>query len=144
MQPLSEELDCWVMRSDAVLFESLVSWGQILVFSNVHFSAAVTALSSLTQSWKNKPPNWVGSDPCGGNWDGIRCSNSRIIELLVHGFFCLSKLIKYWYSLLLSTLLKRKLKKIALIFRKLAGLTMEGQLSSAIQSLSELDTMYMF
>jgi len=49
--------------------------------------AAVTALSSLIQSWKNKPLNWVGSDPCGSDWDGIRCSNSRITELLDLCFF---------------------------------------------------------
>jgi len=29
-------------------------------------------------------------------------------------------------------------------FRKLAGLSLEGQLSSAIQSLSELETLYIF
>ncbi|RHN72012.1 putative leucine-rich repeat domain, L domain-containing protein [Medicago truncatula] len=65
----------------------------------------ITALSSLIQSWKNKPLNWVGSDPCGSDWDGIRCSNSRITEL------------------------------------KLPSLKLEGQLSSAIQSLSELETL---
>ncbi|GAU39573.1 hypothetical protein TSUD_384560 [Trifolium subterraneum] len=68
-------------------------------------TALVTAFSSLVQSWKNKPLNWVGSDPCGSVWDGIRCTNSRITEL------------------------------------RLAGLSLEGQLSSAIQSLSELVTL---
>ncbi|KAJ1402116.1 Serine/threonine-protein kinase, active site [Sesbania bispinosa] len=64
-----------------------------------------SALTSLTQSWNNKPSSWVGIDPCGSNWDGIRCTNSRITEL------------------------------------KLSGLNLEGQLSSAIQSLTELDTL---
>ncbi|CAL0334429.1 unnamed protein product [Lupinus luteus] len=63
-----------------------------------------SGIQSLTQSWTNKPPNWVGRDPCGSNWDGIRCTGSRITQL------------------------------------KLSSLNLVGQLSSAIQSLSELDT----
>ncbi|XP_029128170.1 probable leucine-rich repeat receptor-like protein kinase At5g49770 isoform X2 [Cajanus cajan] len=39
-----------------------------------------TALLALQNEWHNTPPNWVGSDPCGG-WDGIECSNSRIISI---------------------------------------------------------------
>ncbi|KAK7412406.1 hypothetical protein VNO78_03865 [Psophocarpus tetragonolobus] len=73
-----------------------------------------SGLSSLTQSWSNRPQNWVGTDPCGGGWDGIRCSNSRITQLT---------------------------EKIAIIFRRLPNLDLRGQLSSAIQSLSELDTL---
>ncbi|CAL0309305.1 unnamed protein product [Lupinus luteus] len=65
---------------------------------------ADSGLQSLTQSWTNKPPNWVGKDPCGSNWDGIHCTNSRITQL------------------------------------KLPSLNLVGHLSSAIQSLSELDT----
>ncbi|XP_017437263.2 leucine-rich repeat receptor protein kinase HPCA1 isoform X2 [Vigna angularis] len=30
--------------------------------------------------WDNIPPNWVGSNPCGG-WDGIECTNSRITSI---------------------------------------------------------------
>ncbi|XP_028766533.1 probable leucine-rich repeat receptor-like protein kinase At5g49770 [Neltuma alba] len=37
----------------------------------------LTALSSPTEFWENKPPSWVGTDPCGG-WEGIECSNSRV------------------------------------------------------------------
>ncbi|KAK4259715.1 hypothetical protein QN277_006019 [Acacia crassicarpa] len=40
-----------------------------------------TALSSLTESWGNKPPNWVGTDPCGGGWDGIGCTKSRVTTI---------------------------------------------------------------
>ncbi|XP_058767808.1 probable leucine-rich repeat receptor-like protein kinase At5g49770 isoform X2 [Vicia villosa] len=78
---------------------------QVPIVASQTDSGDFTALSSLIQSWKNKPVNWVGSDPCGGDWDGIRCANSRITEL------------------------------------KLPGLNLEGQLSSAIQPLSELDTL---
>ncbi|KAG4982290.1 hypothetical protein JHK87_027039 [Glycine soja] len=67
--------------------------------------AADSGLNSLTESWSNKPQNWVGPDPCGSGWDGIRCSNSKITQL------------------------------------RLPGLNLAGQLSSAIQSLSELDTL---
>ncbi|KAK2393643.1 leucine-rich repeat receptor protein kinase HPCA1 [Trifolium repens] len=77
---------------------------QVLLVTSQTNNGDLTALSSLVQSWKNKPLNWVG-DPCGNGWDGIRCTNSRITEL------------------------------------KLAALGLEGQLSSAIQSLSELVTL---
>ncbi|OIV91711.1 hypothetical protein TanjilG_26564 [Lupinus angustifolius] len=40
-----------------------------------------SGLQFLTQSWTNKPPNWVGSNPCGSNWDGIHCTNLRITQL---------------------------------------------------------------
>ncbi|XP_058767809.1 leucine-rich repeat receptor protein kinase HPCA1-like [Vicia villosa] len=78
---------------------------QVSIVASQTDSGDFTALSSLIQSWKNKPLSWVGSDPCGSDWDGIRCANSRITEL------------------------------------KLPGLNLEGQLSSAIQSLSQLDTL---
>ncbi|KAK8468840.1 hypothetical protein PHAVU_006G133400 [Phaseolus vulgaris] len=39
-----------------------------------------TALLTLMAAWENTPPNWVGSDPCGG-WDGIECTNSRITSI---------------------------------------------------------------
>ncbi|XP_021719098.1 probable leucine-rich repeat receptor-like protein kinase At5g49770 [Chenopodium quinoa] len=39
------------------------------------------ALQSLTEDWENLPPNWSGQDPCGSQWDGISCTNSRITEI---------------------------------------------------------------
>ncbi|RDX86475.1 putative leucine-rich repeat receptor-like protein kinase, partial [Mucuna pruriens] len=86
-----------------------------------------SGLNSLTQSWSNRPQNWVGNDPCGSGWDGIDCINSRITQLLVLGFFGLFNLI--WKSE----------KEIAIIFRRLPSLNLVGQLSSAIQSLSQLE-----
>ncbi|KAK7263752.1 hypothetical protein RJT34_31349 [Clitoria ternatea] len=41
-----------------------------------------TALTSLTNSWQNKPLNWEGSDPCNG-WDGIKCTNSRVTSIFL-------------------------------------------------------------
>ncbi|XP_028121057.1 probable leucine-rich repeat receptor-like protein kinase At5g49770 isoform X2 [Camellia sinensis] len=39
------------------------------------------ALFALKDVWQNAPPNWVGSDPCGSSWDGIRCTNSRVTSI---------------------------------------------------------------
>lgn len=64
----------------------------LLTVFNVNGMAVDSALNSLTQSWSNKPQSWVGQDPCS-SWDGIRCSNTRITQLLVLGFFSFSKLI---------------------------------------------------
>ncbi|XP_027335171.1 probable leucine-rich repeat receptor-like protein kinase At5g49770 isoform X2 [Abrus precatorius] len=77
---------------------------QFLLVAAQTDSRDYAGLTSLTQSWTNKPASWVGTDPCGSSWDGIRCTNSRITQL------------------------------------KLPGLNLGGQLSSAIQSLTELDT----
>ncbi|KAI8555735.1 hypothetical protein RHMOL_Rhmol05G0198100 [Rhododendron molle] len=46
---------------------------------------AVLALKSLKSGWTNTPPNWVGSDPCGGSWEGISCTNSRVTSLKLGG-----------------------------------------------------------
>ncbi|KAL1833378.1 hypothetical protein ACET3Z_003029 [Daucus carota] len=56
----------------------------LLVFSIQIFSIASqddAVLQALRSQWKNTPPNWVGSDPCRGNWDGIECSGSRVIAI---------------------------------------------------------------
>jgi hypothetical protein len=40
-------------------------------------------LQSLMDELKNTPPNWVGADPCGGNWVGINCNNSRVTSIIL-------------------------------------------------------------
>ncbi|XP_047320339.1 leucine-rich repeat receptor protein kinase HPCA1-like [Impatiens glandulifera] len=41
-----------------------------------------SALKALQNVWKNTPPSWVGSDPCGNpSWEGIGCTNSRIVSI---------------------------------------------------------------
>ncbi|GKV52132.1 hypothetical protein SLEP1_g58724, partial [Rubroshorea leprosula] len=45
------------------------------------FQIEVAALNSLKNFWRNLPPNWAGSDPCGDDWVGIRCTNSRVISI---------------------------------------------------------------
>ncbi|RYQ82541.1 hypothetical protein Ahy_B10g101129 isoform E [Arachis hypogaea] len=87
------------------LFLLLMLLIQVLLVAAQTNSQDYNGLAALTGFWTNKPPNWVGTDPCGSNWEGIRCSNSRITEL------------------------------------KLLSMNLEGQLSSAIQQLPELDTL---
>ncbi|MED6145711.1 hypothetical protein PIB30_027958 [Stylosanthes scabra] len=78
---------------------------QVLLVAAQTNSQDYNGLAAFTGFWTNRPPNWVGTDPCSTNWEGIRCSNSRITEL------------------------------------KLLGMNLEGQLSSAIKQLTELDTL---
>lgn len=42
---------------------------------------SIECLRALKDTWQNTPPNWVGSDPCGEKWDGITCSDSRVISI---------------------------------------------------------------
>ncbi|GMP63463.1 hypothetical protein CsSME_00025147 [Camellia sinensis var. sinensis] len=39
------------------------------------------ALNALKEIWKNTPLSWVGPDPCGNSWEGIRCNNSRVTSI---------------------------------------------------------------
>ncbi|KAJ3676634.1 hypothetical protein LUZ60_004046 [Juncus effusus] len=44
----------------------------------------VAALKSLRNQWKNVPPNWKKSDdPCGAPWEGINCTNTRVVKLVL-------------------------------------------------------------
>ncbi|KAF2317298.1 hypothetical protein GH714_019698 [Hevea brasiliensis] len=61
----------------------------LIMCLQVFLIAAVTdpqdfAALSAQDNWQNTPPNWIGIDPCGGSWEGIQCSNSRITSM--HGF----------------------------------------------------------
>ncbi|WCJ26086.1 Leucine-rich repeat protein kinase family protein [Euphorbia peplus] len=59
----------------------------LLVPFRVYIIAAVTnsldasSLNGLKSEWQNTPPNWVGADPCGDRWDGIKCTNSRVTTI---------------------------------------------------------------
>ncbi|CAL5399084.1 unnamed protein product [Camellia sinensis] len=44
-------------------------------------SLGVAALNALKEIWKNTPLSWVGPDPCGNSWEGIRCNNSRVTSI---------------------------------------------------------------
>ncbi|PSS18996.1 Leucine-rich repeat receptor-like protein kinase precursor [Actinidia chinensis var. chinensis] len=58
---------------------------QILVVAAATNSIDVAALSALKSIWKNTPPNWIGSDPCGTSWEGISCTNSRVTVIILAG-----------------------------------------------------------
>ncbi|XP_058215919.1 leucine-rich repeat receptor protein kinase HPCA1-like isoform X2 [Rhododendron vialii] len=70
----------WEMGPKIKVFLSLISI-QVLIVAASTNSADVLALKSLMSGWTNTPPNWVGSDPCGGSWEGISCTNSRVTSL---------------------------------------------------------------
>ncbi|GKV03114.1 hypothetical protein SLEP1_g15477 [Rubroshorea leprosula] len=61
----------------------------LVVFIQAYIIAAVTdnhdviALNSVKNIWRNLPPNWVGSDPCGDGWVGIQCMNSRVSSIML-------------------------------------------------------------
>ncbi|KAL3729196.1 hypothetical protein ACJRO7_026314 [Eucalyptus globulus] len=42
-----------------------------------------SAIMGLMTDWQNAPPNWVGNDPCGNNWVGIVCNNSRVTSIIL-------------------------------------------------------------
>ncbi|VFQ70309.1 unnamed protein product [Cuscuta campestris] len=45
-------------------------------------SRDVAVLTSLKEQWQNTPPSWERSDdPCGGQWEGVTCNNSRVTAL---------------------------------------------------------------
>lgn len=56
----------------------LLLLAQIYIISAVTNTGDTARLLSLKAVWKNLPPNWVGSDPCGDQWEGIACANSRV------------------------------------------------------------------
>ncbi|XP_071936043.1 leucine-rich repeat receptor protein kinase HPCA1-like [Coffea arabica] len=59
----------------------LVIFIQVLVVAAITNPQDFAALQSLKSGWENAPPNWVGTDPCGSGWDGIGCSNSRVVSI---------------------------------------------------------------
>ncbi|KAH7866913.1 hypothetical protein Vadar_026595 [Vaccinium darrowii] len=67
------------MGSRIHVFLLLVSAPILLVVAQTNQD--FVALKSLIDVWDNIPPNWVGSDPCGSRWVGIRCTNSRVTAI---------------------------------------------------------------
>ncbi|CAL9196240.1 unnamed protein product [Musa hybrid cultivar] len=55
----------------------------VLVWTNYDYrTRTVSALKSLSTQWKNTPTSWSHSDdPCGDNWEGITCKDSRVKKL---------------------------------------------------------------
>ncbi|WVY94674.1 hypothetical protein V8G54_033762 [Vigna mungo] len=67
------------MGERALVFLLLFFTHSLIVLANTA-NPDYTALLTLMSEWDNTPPNWVGSNPCGG-WDGIECTNSRITSI---------------------------------------------------------------
>ncbi|KAI4296122.1 hypothetical protein L6164_036107 [Bauhinia variegata] len=101
-----------------------------------HTAAAETApndfsaLSSLKDTWKNTPPDWEGSDPCGDGWDGIKCTKSRVTSITLSGVGLTGQLTGDIGSL-------TELNILDLSYNK--GLT--GPLPASIGSLKMLNTL---
>ncbi|KAJ4963179.1 hypothetical protein NE237_023118 [Protea cynaroides] len=114
-------------------------------------SVDVSALYSLKLVWQNTPTNWVGSDPCVDGWDGIRCSDSRVISITLSSIGLKGQLsgdIQSFSELQTLDLSYNKdltgpippsignLKKLAYLI--LIGCSFSGQIPDAIGSLQEL------
>ncbi|KAG8368961.1 hypothetical protein BUALT_Bualt15G0100700 [Buddleja alternifolia] len=59
----------------------LVAFVQVFVISALTNSVDQSGLQALRNIWTNVPPNWVGADPCGNRWDGISCTNNRVVSI---------------------------------------------------------------
>uniref|UniRef100_A0A2N9EYY4 Protein kinase domain-containing protein n=1 Tax=Fagus sylvatica TaxID=28930 RepID=A0A2N9EYY4_FAGSY len=88
------------------------------------------ALASLKDIWQNTPPNWVGTDPCGNQWEGIGCNNSRVTSITLSS-------IGLTGSLSADLDLLSELKTLDLSYNK--GLT--GPLPRTIGSLNKLSNL---
>ncbi|KAJ6715609.1 LEUCINE-RICH REPEAT-CONTAINING PROTEIN [Salix viminalis] len=63
----------------------LITCLQVLVIAAVTDSGDLSALNAVKSNWMNTPPSWIGSDPCGGGWEGIGCTGSRITYIILTG-----------------------------------------------------------
>ncbi|XP_057804439.1 leucine-rich repeat receptor protein kinase HPCA1 isoform X1 [Salvia miltiorrhiza] len=54
---------------------------QVLDTAALTDSGDFAGLHALKSSWKNTPPNWEGPDPCGDGWEGISCTNNRVVSI---------------------------------------------------------------
>ncbi|XP_047320333.1 leucine-rich repeat receptor protein kinase HPCA1-like [Impatiens glandulifera] len=82
------------MGTIELIFMVLICTQSLLVYvqslTNYH---DVNALRALQELWSNTPPSWVGTDPCGKSpWEGINCTNSRIISITLGGMGIIGQL----------------------------------------------------
>ncbi|KAK7412782.1 hypothetical protein VNO78_04403 [Psophocarpus tetragonolobus] len=70
-----------LIMGERILVFLLLFFTHLMIVLSRTSTQDYTALVALTNEWQNKPPNWVGSDPCGDGWDGIECTNSRITSI---------------------------------------------------------------
>ncbi|XP_010533231.1 PREDICTED: probable leucine-rich repeat receptor-like protein kinase At5g49770 [Tarenaya hassleriana] len=65
----------------SLLLVVLVVFVEICSVASQTDSRDSAGLKALMDGWKNFPPNWQGSDPCGANWVGISCTNGRVTSI---------------------------------------------------------------
>ncbi|CAN1259597.1 Leucine-rich repeat receptor protein kinase HPCA1 [Linum perenne] len=74
-----------ITTSSASASASLLLLLLLFVFFAVPAAATnggdLSVLNSLKDVWENTPPNWVGGDPCGDNWEGISCTSDRVTSI---------------------------------------------------------------
>ncbi|XP_073122178.1 leucine-rich repeat receptor protein kinase HPCA1-like [Henckelia pumila] len=59
----------------------LVALVQVSTIAALTSGQDFPALKALKDAWENVPANWVGADPCGDGWDGVSCTNNRIVSI---------------------------------------------------------------
>ncbi|KAI3913545.1 hypothetical protein MKX01_022126, partial [Papaver californicum] len=69
------------MMGQGILLFLLVGLFQFLVVEAATDPQDFAVLRSFLTQWQNIPPNWVGSDPCAEGWEGIVCTDSRVISI---------------------------------------------------------------
>ncbi|XP_026454206.1 probable leucine-rich repeat receptor-like protein kinase At5g49770 isoform X1 [Papaver somniferum] len=69
------------MMGRGILLFLLVRLFQFLVVEAATDPHDFAVLRSLKTQWQNIPPNWAGSDPCSEGWEGIVCTDSRVISI---------------------------------------------------------------
>ncbi|KAI3856034.1 hypothetical protein MKW92_037717 [Papaver armeniacum] len=69
------------MMGRGILLFLLVRLFQFLVVEAATDPQEFAVLNSLKTQWQNIPPNWVGSDPCSEGWEGIVCTDTRVISI---------------------------------------------------------------
>lgn len=65
-----------------LLFLAFCSAGIHVIFSETNPNDAAVFIS-LKAAWTNLPPSWndKSNDPCGMNWEGVTCNDSRVTAL---------------------------------------------------------------
>ncbi|XP_071694606.1 leucine-rich repeat receptor protein kinase HPCA1-like [Rutidosis leptorrhynchoides] len=116
-----------------------------------------SVLLAMKSSWQNLPPNWKGSDPCGSNWEGVNCTNSRVTNLKLDGLGVSTNDIGDIPSLTMLQLLDLsnnkgikanlptsigKLKNLTVLI--LVGCNFHGPIPDSLGSLSQLLFFYLF
>ncbi|MCL7032483.1 hypothetical protein MKW94_003499 [Papaver nudicaule] len=69
------------MMGRGILRFLLMGLFQFLVVEAATDPQDFAVLRSFKTQWQNIPPNWVGSDPCADGWEGVVCTDSRVISI---------------------------------------------------------------